>query len=652
MPADIKEEEGDFVELSIRMEAVAMIFIAVIAMFHLSGQHMSNFRHKLFSWCLVLTEATSALNIITIYTISIANEIPLLLNNILNLLYFFAMNILLSAVAVYAFYVLFEHVPDRHCFYIAVKLITAFFCVSQVVVLTNPWTGWLFEFQDGIYVRGIFNRLSYLLLLIELGMLCMCYLRNRRNVSSAMRRLMHMMPPIVLLLAVVQINIPDLLLNGTIAAVVMLIFYMSFQSNKLYQDSLTELPNRTAFLEELQRRKKKREKIHLLMIHLDQFELVNQKFGMQKGDDMLYLVARYLDQISMDYQAFRFRNTRFILLGTYKGEEAKTALARKIQKRFEEPWKLGNAEYILHYGMACTVADPDEEARQIIDEMEFAVEYAKTHNDGSLICFDQKIQKQFERRAYVLAQLRKAIEKDTLQVYFQPVYDCRTGCFRSAETLVRLWDEAGNFISPGEFIPLAETNGLIDEVSQAVVRKVCAFFKKNPRISLEAVSVNLSVQQMEDITWMNRLQEYIKHNVAKNKRICIEITERIMAENPPLVGSLMQQLGQDGIKFYLDDFGIGYSNLASLLKLPFEVVKIDSSLVRGIETEDKIYQMVLHLIEMLHSAGFQVVAEGTETAEQVRIAKELSIDQIQGYYYAKPMPGDALLRFLQEKNGK
>lgn len=644
----VYKKEGDFVGLSIRMEAVAMVFIAIIAMFHLSGQQMSNFRHKLFGLCLILTEVTSALNIITIFTIEKAAEISILLNIVLNLLYFFGTNILLSAVAVYAFYVLFEHIQDKHCYHIAVRLITVFFIIMQTLVVTNPWTGWLFRFQDGVYVRGIFNRSSYLMLLIELSMLCMCYMRNRKTVSQAVRRLMHMMPPAVLLLAVVQIYIPDLLLNGTISAVVMLIFYISFQSNKLHQDPLTELANRTAFLEEYKKKCRKGKKLHLLMIHLEQFEMINQKFGMAKSDEMLYVVARYLSQVSGEYRAFRFSNTRFILLGIYKNEDAKNLIAKKIQKRFEEPWRIEKTDYFLHAGMACVVADSDQEVRQVINEMEFAVQYAEEHDDGGLVCFDEKIQKEFERRAYVLEQLRRAIENDTLQVYFQPVYDCRQGQFKSAETLVRMWDENGEFISPGEFIPLAELNGLIDDVSWAVLRKTCIFLKEHPDISIDAVSVNLSAQQVEDIIQMHRIQEYIEKNRVASKRVCIEITERVMAENPVLVAALMKRLNEQGVGFYLDDFGIGYSNLASLLRLPFEVVKIDSSLVYGIETEEKIYQMVLHLIRMLHSAGFQVVAEGVETEAQVRIAKELSVDHIQGYYYAKPMPGDELVKFLAD----
>lgn len=627
-----------------------MIFIAVIALFHLSGQTMRGIRHKLFSWCLFLAEGNTALDILTILMIEKGSEIPQSVNVAVNMFYFLGMNTLLSVIAVYAFYVLFDHIQDRHCLYIAVRMISSFFVVMQLLVLINPWTKWLFFFENGVYKRGPLNRFSYLMLLIELGMFCMCYIRNRRSVSRAVRRLMHFLPPTVLVFAMIQIFIPDLLLNGTLVAVGILIFYLSFQSSRLYQDSLTELPNRIAFLEELRRMCGKGEKVHLLMVHLEHFSLVNQKFGMEKGDDVLFMVARYLDQVSDEYQVFRFRNTKFILLGRYNGDDAKKELAEKIQKRFEQPWKISDTEYMLHSGLGCAVTDSKDEEQKLLDQLEFAVAYSQEHRLKQPVCLNQELQEDFERRAYVLEQLRRALKQDRLQIYFQPVYDCRREQFTSVETLIRLWDEKGNYISPGEFIPLAEKHGLIDEVSWAVLRKVCAFLKENPEIPLDAVSVNFSVQEIEDVAWTTHLREFLRENQSDRTRICIEITERTMTENPPVMEQLMQDLKKENVMFYLDDFGIGYSNLSTLLRLPFEVVKLDSSLVRGIETETKIYEMVRHLIEMLHNAGFEIVAEGVETEEQVRIAREICVDRIQGYYYAKPMSGENLLHFLQESD--
>lgn len=253
----------------------------------------------------------------------------------------------------------------------------------------------------------------------------------------------------------------------------------------------------------------------------------------------------------------------------------------------------------------------------------------------------------FMRKAYVLEQLGRALEKDELQVYYQPVYDCRTGTYTTAESLVRLFAEDGELISPAEFIPLAEKNDLIDAVSWAVWRKVCVFLGTHPELPLKAVSVNLTARQIETPEMMNKLQEFLKKIDLAGKKIWIEITERSMAEDPQAVSDVMEELGKEGIGFYLDDFGIGYSNLAGVLKLPFEVVKLDCSLFQDIDTEEKMHQMVYYLIKMLHCGGFNVVAEGVEEEAQARLAKEVEVDLIQGYYYARPIPEDELVKFLR-----
>ena len=158
-------------------------------------------------------------------------------------------------------------------------------------------------------------------------------------------------------------------------------------------------------------------------------------------------------------------------------------------------------------------------------------------------------------------------------------------------------------------------------------------------------------QLLTDRSFLRRLHNYRAQYGVRPEQLCIEITERTISEKPALVRSVMAQLAAEGVHFYLDDFGIGYSNLASMLELPFETVKLDASLIRSIGQEENGKGAVTMrlLAQMLHSAGFTVVAEGVERAVQVERAKALSIDKIQGFYYAKPMPGDQLAEFLASK---
>ena len=216
----------------------------------------------------------------------------------------------------------------------------------------------------------------------------------------------------------------------------------------------------------------------------------------------------------------------------------------------------------------------------------------------------------------------------------------------TAESLLRMFDENGSFISPGEFIPLAEENGLLDDISWIVLKKVCQFIGDHPQLPLKSISINMSMQQLSDKSFFNRIYDSQALYRVSLEQLKIEITERTVSEDLKGAQSIINQLHNKGVGFYMDDFGVGYSNFAGMMQMPFESIKLDMSLIKGIHSSGG-YDMVWHLVQMMHNAGFLVVAEGVENEDEVMKVKELGIDRIQGYYYAKPMNGDTLTEFLK-----
>lgn len=633
---------------SITMEVVSLLITLLLVLFHYDRQNRNNKQYHLFSACLILSGITIALDIFTSFTIDGTVQVVFRLNYALNMIYFFFQHLSFSVMAIYCFYLMFEHIADLHCYNIATKLVKTFCLILEVMVAANPWTDWFFYFENGIYMRGPFNKLAYAFLAIEVAMLCVCYFRNRSIVSPAMHKLMKVTPPVVLALAAVQLLYQDTLMAGTIEALVNLIFYITFQNNRVGQDSLTELPNRNTFIQELDVKQKKNSQLHLCLIHLDQMEEINQKYGTQKGDTLLYQVSRYLDQISPQYQAFRFGNTRFLLMGPYRSDDNAAALTRQMCQRFHESWSAVNEGCYCSISLAHIVVGPDtQNENQIIDQLEYTLSEAMKKPAGQAVFFDVQLRTQYERRIFVLEQIRKALDTNSLQIYFQPIYHCQKQTFTSAETLLRLFDEHGKPISPGEFIPLAEQNGLIDEISWQLLHKVCAFLAEHPDLPLRTISINLAMQQLTDRTFWNRIHTAQEQYGISLEKLRIEITERTISENPAQVRKIMSYLTEKRLRFYLDDFGIGYSNLANMMTLPFETVKLDASLLRDIAQNETLSHTVDLLIQMMHHAGFLVVAEGLETEEQIQKAHQLHVDCIQGYYYARPMPADELVTFLE-----
>ena len=246
----------------------------------------------------------------------------------------------------------------------------------------------------------------------------------------------------------------------------------------------------------------------------------------------------------------------------------------------------------------------------------------------------------------MLREIRYAIDHRTFEMYYQPIYSCREGRFTSAESLIRLFSRDGAFISPGEFIPMAEDNGLIDQISWIVLEKVCRFLGSHPELPLDTASVNLTGQQILDPSFIGRIEALLADCRLDGRHLRLEITERTITEDFDEVKRVMERLAERGIRFYLDDFGTGYSNLASMLSLPFEVIKFDQSLIKIMDGTPQGQRTIGLLAEIMHENRYQIVAEGIETEAQARMAHEKGLDSIQGFFYARPLPEEKLIEFL------
>ena len=242
--------------------------------------------------------------------------------------------------------------------------------------------------------------------------------------------------------------------------------------------------------------------------------------------------------------------------------------------------------------------------------------------------------------------MKRAIREDGFEVYFQPIYSWKEKSFTSMESLLRLRDDDGSMISPAEFIPIAEEVGLIDQIGWIVLDKVCAFMSRHPEMDIRTASVNMSMQQFMGDGFAEKFEGYLEKYALDPESIRIEITERMISENPEHTGEVLKLLTEKGIRFYLDDFGMGYSNFAGVLSLPIETIKLDMTLVHSAFESDRKMVVLESLVDMLCKAGYSVVAEGIETLEQANTLHILGADRLQGYYYHRPMSEHEIVKLF------
>jgi len=295
-------------------------------------------------------------------------------------------------------------------------------------------------------------------------------------------------------------------------------------------------------------------------------------------------------------------------------------------------------------------------AEEIDDVLDFV--NSEIHSEeGKIIIVDENIIDKRNYRATIERLIQKAIKEDGFEVYYQPIYSNKDKAFISAEALVRLKDrETLGFVSPEVFIPIAEKNGSIEELSNIVFEKVCEFISKNNvfKYGVEYIEVNLSGVQSADKYLKERLTKCMdKYGITPNN-INLEITETVSVEVGEKLLSNMEKLRSCGFKFSMDDFGTGYSNLAQMAKIEFELIKLDKSLIWPcFEKNNKEAKVILNsCIDMILKLGREIVAEGVETKEQVDYLTQRGVNYLQGYYFAKPMPEKDYLEYLKKNSKK
>lgn len=631
-------------------EFLALILLMII-MVYFRGREQSRTQYSGLYWRgLLLSVASSLLNILSVYLIDHSQSVPLWLNMGMNSAYF-AFSLLTCSVLVYYLCCrVMEFVFSKDCLRWAALGLAAIQLAYTLLVLWNLSSGVLFWFDaEGQYRRGPLNQTGYLAVVVEILVLLACYARNRSSVGAAMRQVVRLQAPLVLLGGLLQVLYPQYLLNGIVCALMNLIIYVSFQSRSSERDSLTRIGNRRSFVSELALRTGSGQQFQCILVGLRQFSQVNQQFGYACGDKLLYQVAARLNGLLAGGSAFRVSNVEFVVLCPYTDAQAGLANLEQVRALTRSQWDLDGAAYQGKFQLAeLTCRGQGWTADQIIEYLEYAFRLAKEEK-LDLVRFDGAAAHRYQRRMYLIETMRRAIADRRFQVWYQPIYHKDTGRLTTAEALLRLNDYKGQPVSPGEFVPILESTGMLDEVSWILLDEVCRLLGSGAVPGLKAVSVNLSMQQFLRTDLIARIEASLDRYQVAPERLKFEVTERVTLEDIGYTRGVMEEMTRRELRFYLDDFGTGYSNLSAAMALPFETIKLDRTLVKDLDHDPGVQLMVKSLIEFFHCQRQTVVAEGVETQGQAQQLMDYGADRIQGFYYARPMPEAELIRLFREQ---
>lgn len=424
---------------------------------------------------------------------------------------------------------------------------------------------------------------------------------------------------------------------------------------KLYHiqnyDSITDLPNKNLFYEELKtyinEAKRGEKKLAILLLDIYNFTEINESYGRYIGDKLLKQIAKRIQESLFDRDLVaRYGSDEFIMaIKDIKNIENLSIILNKLKNSLLKPFNIEGLEIYPNYNIGITIFPTDGKTPDdLIRHAEIALKHAKQKGLNATSFFNKKINESFNKKVEIITQLKKAIQFKEFDVYFQPKVDLKTGKIIGAEALAR-WK-----IPPNEFIPILVEVNLMFDAGCAITEKALSYtsqlLKINPDLK---IAINMSFEQLKYDTYPQKLWDLAaKYNVPA-KNIIIEITETETMKNPDENLRRLNAMKEMDFDISIDDFGTGYSSLKYLKLIPCSEIKIDMSFIRDMLIDKNDEELVKIIINISKIMGVKTVAEGIETKEQLEKLKELGCNYGQGYYFAKPMPFEDFKSFLKQR---
>jgi diguanylate cyclase (GGDEF)-like protein/PAS domain S-box-containing protein len=426
--------------------------------------------------------------------------------------------------------------------------------------------------------------------------------------------------------------------------------------HRALHDPLTDLPNRVLFMDRLEqalaRLRRRRSLAAVLFLDFDHFKVINDSLGHHVGDELLTAAApRLRHALRVSDTVAHFGGDEFaILLEDIDGENDAIEMAQRIGALFTQPFVIEGGEHFVSASIGIALAHGGESPMELVRDADAAMYRAKERGRARYELFDEATRSRALARLRVENDLRRAVEREEFCLYYQPVVALRNRAVVGVEALIRWRHRDRGLVSPAEFIPVAEQNGLIEPIGRWVLHTACrqaaAWHAAHPDSRPVEMAVNLSAMQLASPGLTATVQEALAVSGLAPELLCLEITETAMLDDPESTGHALRALGALGVRLALDDFGTGYSSLSYLPHLPLDTLKIDRSFVDGLGAETHDTAIAEAIIAMARALSLGVIGEGVETERQATELVRLGCERAQGYHFARPMPAGDVLALL------
>ncbi len=448
---------------------------------------------------------------------------------------------------------------------------------------------------------------------------------------------------------------------GLIIVYLSLIFaiFLTFKRDRklvrlAYFDSLTNLPNLLSLKEILwEDLKNNKDNKAILMIRCDNLSLNNATFGYDYGDLILKEISSRIKTLdNKNIKSFKFTAEKFVMyINNYGKNDEINNIINLVKNKLDSPFTINNiTEHVVFKIGIMEYSVTDKSIDEILQDATIALKHATAINDN-ISFYNEEMELEIKREESVEKELRIAIAQEDISciyLVYQPIIDAKTDRIDGFEALARMSSKQFGFVSPVEFIDIAERKQLIIPLSNLILKQACSFTSELLKIGFNhiRVAVNISIIHLLQEDFVSSVLDIIEETGIKGENLELELTETVLMENFQIGNERLKELKNQGISIALDDFGTGYSSFDRIIELNVDTLKIDKYFIDGITNSDKDFLITRDLISIAHRLGLKTVAEGVEIQEQKDYLLEHHCDKLQGYLFSKPVPKDEAIKLL------
>ncbi len=630
--------------LNLSYDYAAAFFLLMLMVWYIMEKKVPLKSYRIFFYVILSAFLATTLEIVTFELLYMGERIPHNVTYTILSWYMFFMHGFVTLLAYCMLSMVHVDVKkNKKVLYIFV----ATWITLTVICLFNPQMHWAARLGTRGYSEVGLGYLLYAIDVCMLSMIAWMLIRRKNDFKFLTTPLIVFMISSAAVAAVVQVFNLALMLDLVIT-IFLLVMYLFQQSPDAVTDKLTGQFSRLFFGEYLKDCFVEEKIFSVIVVDMDDFKFINQNYGVNVGDVLLHHVGKYLEGMKSSGLVFHFEADQFCVI-VDRRKQTPNVLAEEIRERFMSPWTLENQEVMMS-ATICIVDCPEDanSAEGVVEVIDYAMDSAKKNNKGKIIHAHEIELEKIQTAKSIEKVVKDAIATDKIMVYYQPIYSVEKQRYNSAEALARLYDEKLGWISPDVFITTAERCGLIVELGELILHKVCRFIKDNElsNTSIEYIEVNVSPLQLMQKGFADKMLGILKQYDVSPSQINVEITETAMMASFAIVDENLTKLIDNKIAISLDDYGSGYATINYINKIPFELIKIDRMIIQDAFKERKAGITLAHTVSMLNALELSIVAEGVETEDMRDILIEFGCQYLQGWYYSKAVSETEFMQLI------